>query len=156
MKKTMILIISLITALVMISSVSAWHCSDTDEAQPPANSSGRYGTWGDNAQLGGVNLGWPDYPIYHNQVVPQGCVLTGDSNNPYECYDTCIGNDLREFVCTDRPDYNGKSYPGETIISWVTHKNSPECMQNNVPEFSIVGAVALIGLLGLFVLKKRN
>jgi len=140
MKKTVF--ISILALLVLTFSVSAWHCTDTDQAVPkPVNY--LYGTWGDNGLLGGTTLGWTD-----NGNAPAGC--TGTQGN-YVCQDQCNGNTLVEYYCGDRP-----SNPSETVIFSKNYKDSTQCIPQT-PEFGVIaGGVALIGALGIFVFLRKN
>ena len=145
MNKTPITILtSLFLVFALSAMVSAWHCTDTDQAKPAANQSGLYGTWGDNGQLGGVSRFWLE-----TGPVPAGCTGTqGD----YTCTDFCDGTTLREFYCGDRVND-----PWYTVILYHDYVNSTQCGYT-VPEFGVVaGGIALIGAIaGIAIIRKRK
>jgi len=88
------LLISFFALFVLAFSVSAWHCTDTD-AKTPIPKNNLYGTWGDNATLGGTTLGWTA-----DGTAPIGCTGT---QGYYNCPDHCSGTTLVEYYCGDRP-----------------------------------------------------
>lgn len=138
------LLVVLAMVLLSVAPAFAWHCVDTDQSRPGWNGTG-YGTWGDNNELNGTTYGWYDKGV----VLPEGCEMTG----PYQgsCEDVCLDFTLREFVCTDRPEY-----PGETVIQWIDKSNSPACGYEEVPEFGAFAAVGVLALAGLFIYNKRR
>ena len=145
-KKILVLGLVLVLALA-IPSVTAWHCVDTDEAKPAWNSSSRtYGSWGDNALLGGTTSGWHEWQTN----LPQGCTFT--ASNQASCEDVCIGATLREFVCDDR-----ESVVGETIIEYREYTDSSECSGEEVPEFGTVATgLAILGAAaGIFLMRRK-
>jgi hypothetical protein len=149
--KKLLLIFVMMFALAF--SVSAWHCADTDQAQP-VKINGVFGQWGDDGFLGGTSTGYlnKDVPL------PDGCtgtkVLLSRGHFYYKnivCQDACDGTTLVEYYCDDRPGYNG-----ETVMFWNYYRDSDEC-GNEVPEFGVVAAgIAMIGALTIFIVRRRH
>jgi len=147
MKKS---IFALFTAFILsIVSVNAWHCIDSDEANPG------YGSWGDDGLLGGITEGWLKRHNFNGDI-PEGCTRTNDQNNPIVCQDLCMELSLREFYCDERPNHEG-----ETIIKFHDYDSDSEeslvCQpRNDVPEFTTVGAGLVLAGAGLYMYRKRK
>ena len=120
-------LVYVLVALMMASTVSAWHCIDTDEGAE----------------------GW--FSIIDAGNHPEGC-----DNTAYwtgTCADVCLeNNSIRDFSCEHRfPDRTGNT---EMVIAW---DDSGWCgPTNEIPEFTTIGAgLVLIGA-GLYAYKKRK
>ncbi|MGV8151316.1 MAG: hypothetical protein ACP5NV_06335 [Candidatus Woesearchaeota archaeon] len=149
--KKLIVVVLMIFALAF--SVSAWHCADTDEDQPPMVN-WQYGEWGDDGLLGGTSNGYLD----KNVQLPEGCtgtkIMLTQGKFYYKdvvCEDRCDGTTLIEYYCDDRP-----RFATETIIKWDTYQDSNECGEE-VPEFGMLAAgAAVIGALAIFAFIRKN
>jgi len=149
--KKILLIFVMMFALAF--SVSAWHCADTDQAQPQLVN-GVFGPWGDNGLLGGTSTGFLNKDV----ALPDGCTGTKVLKTGYfyyknvVCQDKCDGTTLVEYYCDDRP-----GVLGDEVMFWNKYDDSTECGYEEVPEFGLVAAgLAMIGALGIFAFTRKH
>lgn len=130
MKKAILLVLTL---LVSVMSVSAWHCTD--------NQDGSIEGWHR------INEAGPNRPA--------GCEATSYWTS--ECEDYCMeDNTFRDFVCEDR-------FPGtqstEQVIGWEDLPEDSRCTgtgTQEVPEFTTIGAGIALALAGVVIYRKRR